>query len=143
VASGVKARIGGGRRGGFAPWANLFAALALFAQLLALPYHHPHTRTDLAAVAASLKATFGDAATLCAQVDDAAPGAPERHQGPCEAGCPLCQFAAQTTLFEAPPLAQPARLALPGAPLAAPADFAPARPQSNPFAQPRAPPPEA
>jgi len=149
VTSGALARTrsvrvrGVSRRRRSAPWANLIAALALFAQLLALPYHHPQTRPDLAAVAASLKATFGDAATLCVQADDATPSAPERHQNPCDVGCPLCQFAAQTALLEAPPPALPERLALAGAPLLPPADFAPARPSSNPFAQPRAPPLEA
>jgi hypothetical protein len=149
VISGAVARTrsskvrGARRRGGFAPWANLVAALALFAQLLALPYHHPQTRPDLAAVAASLKATFGPTAILCTQADDAAPGAPERHQGPCDVDCPLCHFAAQTALFESAPPVLPERLALPGAPLPPPADFAPARPNPNPFAQPRAPPIEA
>ncbi len=145
--AGAKTRSAQGRsarrRSGFASWANLVAALALFAQLLALPYHHPQGRPDLAAVEASLKATFGAAATLCSQADDAAPGAPERHQGPCDAGCPLCQFAAQTTLFETAPPALPERLALLVAPLPPPADFAPARPNPNAFAQPRAPPLEA
>jgi hypothetical protein len=130
---------GAARRRRIARWANLIAAVALFGQLLALPYHHPETRPDLAAVAASLKATFGDAAALCTQADDAAPGAPERHQAPCS-GCPLCQFAAQTVLFDPPPPALPERLALTGAPLPPPADFAPARSQSHRFAQPRAPP---
>jgi hypothetical protein len=149
VASGAMARTrparirGARRRRGFAPWASLVAALALFAQLLALPYHHPQAPADLAAVAASLKATFGDAATLCTQANDAAPGEPERHQGPCDVGCPLCQFAAQTVLFEAPLPALPERVALPGAPLPPPADFASARPHSYRFAQPRAPPLEA
>jgi hypothetical protein len=126
-----------------APWANLLAALALFAQLLALPYHHPETRPDLAAVAASLKATFGDAATLCAQADDGVPATPGHHKAPCNLGCPLCQFAAQTVLFDAPPPALPERLAPPGAPLPPPADYAPAHPYANRFAQPRAPPLEA
>ena len=144
MASGARAKIRGARRWrGFAPWANLAAALALFAQLLALPYHHPQARADLAAVAASLKATFGDKATLCVQTNDAAPVAPERHQGPCDVGCPLCQFAAQTALFETAPPALPERLALPGAPLASPIDVASARPNSHRFAQPRAPPLEA
>jgi hypothetical protein len=138
----VKVR-GAAPRRRLAPWANLIGAFVLFAQLLALPYHHPQTRTDLAAVEASLKATFGDAATLCAQANDAAPGAPARHQNPCDVGCPLCQFAAQTALFETAPPALPERIALVGAPLPPPADFASARPKSNLFAQPRAPPLEA
>ena len=123
-----------------ATWASLIAAVALFAQLLALPYHHPETRPDIAAVAAALKATFGDAASLCTQADDSAPGAPERHHAPCSDGCPLCQFAAQTVLFDAPPPALPERLAPASAPPPPSADFAPARPNANRFAQPRAPP---
>ena len=131
------------RRRIFAPWANFVAAVALFVQLLVLPAHHPETRPDLAAVAASLKATFGDAAVLCAQSDDATPSSPARQHASCNIACPLCQFAAQTALIDAPPPTLPERLALAGALLPPPADFAPARPNANRIAQPRGPPAEA
>ena len=57
---------------------------------------------DDAAIAAELKAVFGDAAQLCVQVDgDKAPAkhAPFRH---CCDQCPLCRFAAQTVAFLSP-----------------------------------------
>ncbi|THD45705.1 MAG: hypothetical protein E7774_07520 [Bradyrhizobium sp.] len=124
--------------------ANLLAALALFAQLLALPYHHPQAHTELAAVSASLKATFGPSAILCTQATNDAPTTPQHRRQPCGFGdCPLCQFAAQTVLFDAPPPALPRRLALPGAPLPPPADFAPVHSPARGFAQARAPPLEA
>jgi hypothetical protein len=106
--------------------ATLAAAIALFGQLLALPYHRPQAESDLSAVAASLKATFGENAILCVQADDAAPGAPERRQGHCDDGCPLCQFAAQMVLFAAPIPTAPERLDIAAAPLMRRADFAPA-----------------
>jgi hypothetical protein len=97
--------------------ATLVAALALFGQLLALPYHRPQIESNLSAVAASLKATFGDNAILCVQADEGSPGAPERREGHCDDGCPLCQFAAQMILFAAPPPAAPERLDIAAAPL--------------------------
>jgi hypothetical protein len=66
---------------------------------------------DDAAIAAELKALFGDTAQLCVQVnDDKAPG---RHNpaGHCCDQCPLCRFAAQAVAFVAPDLpAAPGRL---------------------------------
>ena len=59
---------------------------------------------DTAAIAADLKAIFGDAAAFCAHVDDK--GAPSPH-GPCnhcDDQCPLCQFVAQAATF-VPPVA--------------------------------------
>ena len=59
---------------------------------------------DDAAIAAQLKALFGDTAQLCVQVnDDKAPAkhAPSRH---CCDQCPLCRFAAQTVAFVSPDL---------------------------------------
>jgi hypothetical protein len=121
--------------------ATLLAALAVFAQLVALPYHHRATaRNDLAAVAAELKATFGPAAVLCTQSEDPSSPAPERRQSDCDAGCPLCQFASHAILLEAPPPALPERLAIvEGAPAARP-DFLQPRARAIRFAQPRAPP---
>jgi hypothetical protein len=57
---------------------------------------------DDAAIAAQLKALFGDTAQLCVQVnDDKAPvkHAPFQH---CCDQCPLCRFAAQVVAFVAP-----------------------------------------
>ena len=59
---------------------------------------------DDAAIAAELKALFGDAAQLCVQVnDDKAPAkhAPSRH---CCDQCPLCRFGAQVVAFVPPDL---------------------------------------
>ena len=69
---------------------------------------------DDAAIAAELKAVFGDAAQLCAHVnDDGAPGkdAPSGHCHCCDQ-CPLCRFAAQAVAYVPPDLpALPERLA--------------------------------
>ncbi|HEY4809244.1 MAG TPA: hypothetical protein VIH81_16090 [Roseiarcus sp.] len=66
---------------------------------------------DDAAIAAQLKALFGDTAQLCVQVnDDKAPvkHAPSSH---CCDQCPLCRFAAQAVAFVSPDLpALPGRL---------------------------------
>ena len=66
---------------------------------------------DDAAIAAELKALFGDTAQLCVQVnDDKGPArhAPSSH---CCDQCPLCRFAAQAVAFVSPDLpALPGRL---------------------------------
>ena len=57
---------------------------------------------DDAAIAAELKAVFGDTAELCVHVnDDSAPG---KHvpSGHCCDQCPLCRFAAQAVAFVPP-----------------------------------------
>jgi hypothetical protein len=118
----------------------LLATLAVFAQLVALPYHHPSTRNDLAAIAAELKATFGPAAVLCTQSDDPSPPTHDRQQDGCDAGCPLCQFASQAALLEAPPPALPERLAIVDGPPPTRGDFLLPRANAIRFAQPRAPP---
>jgi hypothetical protein len=67
---------------------------------------------DDAAIAAELKALFGDAAQLCVQVND--DKAPTKHapSGHCCDQCPLCRFAAQIVAFVPPDLpALPDRLA--------------------------------
>jgi hypothetical protein len=120
--------------------ATLLAALAVFAQLVALPYHHPSARRDLAPVAAELEATFGSVAVLCTQSDDSSTPAPERRQDDCDAGCPLCQFASQAVLLEAPPPALPERLAIVDGPPPTRSDVLPPRASAIRFAQPRAPP---
>ncbi len=119
----------------------LLAALALFAQLTALPFHHAEARPDPASIAATLKATFGDSAILCAHVDDdASSTSPERRQGHCDDGCPLCQFAAHAVALVAPTPSLPERLEVAAAPFTARADFGWEKPSPTGFAQPRAPP---
>lgn len=99
------------------PLTALVVTLSLAFQLVAIPYHQalaagPALASDTTAIAAELKATFGDAAALCIQVDEK--GAPSHAPGaPCDDQCPLCQFAAQVAALvvpEAPAL--PARLDL-------------------------------
>ena len=120
--------------------ATLLAALAVFAQLAALPYHHPVAGHDLSTVAVELTATFGPVAVLCTQSDDSSTQAPDRRQGGCDAGCPLCQFASHAVLLEAPPHALPEWPAIADLPPPTRADLAWPLPGAIRFAQPRAPP---
>jgi hypothetical protein len=96
------------------PWTALFIALSLIIQLfaaatppaLAAP---AFAGADDAAVAAELKALFGDAAELCAHVND--DKAPAKHNGHCCDQCPLCRFTAQAVAFVPPDApASPGRL---------------------------------
>ena len=89
--------------------AAVVAALALVFQLLVLPYHQALSTpvagpaaVDVASIGAELKATFGEAASLCIQADDK--GAPIAPAGDCADRCPLCQFAAQAVALVAPDL---------------------------------------
>jgi hypothetical protein len=93
------------------PLTTVVAALALLFQLVAVPYHQARSAPlapsalalpDVAAIAADLKATFGDAAALCVQTDDK--GGPLAPAGDCDDHCPLCQFAAQAAALAAPDL---------------------------------------
>jgi hypothetical protein len=121
--------------------AVLLAAFALFAQLLALSYHHAEARPDLSRVAATLRAEFGDSAVLCAQADDEAySSSPERRRAHCDDGCPLCRFTAQAVLFVAPTQSLPERLEVAAVPLRPRADFVREKPAPTGFAQARAPP---
>jgi hypothetical protein len=90
------------------PVTALIAALALLVQLVAIPYHQAlsaplppsaSTPSDLAAIAADLKATFGDAAALCVQSGDN--GRPDAPSGDCDDHCPLCRFSAQAAALVA------------------------------------------
>jgi hypothetical protein len=66
---------------------------------------------DDAAIAAELKALFGDAAQLCVQVSDDKAPAKHAPSGHCCDQCPLCRFAAQAVAFVPPDLpAAPERL---------------------------------
>ena len=93
---------------------SLIVALSLIVQLFAAPYHQAlaasaSPQSDTTQIAADLKATFGDAAALCVQVDGK--GAPLSPAGHCDDQCPLCQFASQAAALVAPQLpALPQRL---------------------------------
>jgi hypothetical protein len=89
------------------------ATLALLFQLAVIPYHQAlasgPAAPDAAAIAAELKASFGDAAALCIQTDGK--GAPLSPLGDCDDHCPLCRFSAQAAAIVAPvPPALPERL---------------------------------
>jgi hypothetical protein len=98
------------------PLATFLVALSLIVQLFAAatppPFAAPaFAGADDAAVAAELKALFGDTAQLCVQVND--DKAPVQHNpaGHCCDQCPLCRFAAQAVAFVAPDLPElPGRL---------------------------------
>ena len=92
----------------------LVVALSLVVQLFAAAtppaFAAPASAgADDAAIAAELKALFGDTAQLCVEVND--DKAPVQHNpaGHCCDQCPLCRFAAQAVAFVEPDL-----LALPG-----------------------------
>ena len=110
---GARRRLGGTRRAkpGVAsfrsPVASLAVALSLILQLFAVPYHQALSAPlvvpdDTAAIAAELRATFGDAATLCVQADEKS--APQAPGGCCDDQCPFCRFAAQAAALLAPDL---------------------------------------
>jgi hypothetical protein len=87
------------------PLTALIVALSLLVQLIAVPYHQALAapgiaESDTSQIAAGLKATFGDAAALCVQVDDK--GAPPHPSGRCDDQCPLCRFAASAATLAAP-----------------------------------------
>jgi hypothetical protein len=96
------------------PFTAFVVALSLIIQLVAVPYHQAlaapgSTDAGTARIAAELKATFGDAAALCVEVDGK--GAPRPPAGHCDDQCPLCRFAAQGAALVAPELpALPVRL---------------------------------
>jgi hypothetical protein len=127
----------------FSRLAVLLAVCALFAQIVALPFHRAEARPDLSSLAAALKAEFGDSAILCAQADDPLPGSNERRQGRCDDACPLCKFAGQTVLLAAPPPSLPARVEVGAAPLRAHSNLIADNRGPTGAAQARAPPAEA
>jgi hypothetical protein len=59
---------------------------------------------DDAAIAAELKALFGETAQLCVQVSDDKAPAKHAPSGHCCDQCPLCRFAAQAVAFVSPDL---------------------------------------
>jgi hypothetical protein len=98
------------------PFAAAVAVLALIVQLVAVPYHQAliapvatQAAADVASVAAELKATFGEAASLCVQSDNGKPSP----TGDCDDHCPLCHFRVQAAaLMAADPPALPTRMDL-------------------------------
>ena len=98
------------------PLAAFVVALSLIVQLFAAAtppaFAAPaFAGADDAAVAAELKALFGDTAQLCVQVNDDKEPAHHNPAGHCCDQCPLCRFAAQAVAFVAPDLpALPGRL---------------------------------
>jgi hypothetical protein len=96
------------------PLIGLLVALSLVIQLVAAPYHQALAAPGLAdsetaRIAAELKATFGDAATLC--VETKSKGAPPSPVGHCDDQCSLCRFGLQAGALVAPELpALPVRL---------------------------------
>jgi hypothetical protein len=98
------------------PLATFAVALSLIVQLfaaatppaLAAP---AFAGADDAAIAAELRAVFGDTAQLCVQVNDDKAPAKHAPSGHCCDQCPLCRFAAQAAAFVPPDLpALPERL---------------------------------
>jgi hypothetical protein len=91
------------------PLATFLVAFSLIVQLFAAATPPAMAApafagADDAAIAAQLKALFGDTAQLCVQVND--DKAPAKH-GPsshCCDQCPLCRFAAQAVAFVSPDL---------------------------------------
>ena len=82
-------------------------ALSLVVQLIAMPYQQALAGpalagSDTAAVAADLKAIFGDAAGFCAHVDDKSAPAPHGPCNHCDDQCPLCRSFAQAAAFVSP-----------------------------------------
>ena len=81
--------------------------LTLVVQLVAMPYQQalagpaaPGSST--AAIAADLKAVFGDAAGLCVHIDDKGAPSPQAPCNHCDDQCPLCRIAAQAAAFVPP-----------------------------------------
>ncbi len=128
------------------PLAAFVVALSLVVQLFAAATPPAMAApafagADDAAIAAQLKALFGDTAQLCVQVTDDKAPAKHAPSGHCCDQCPLCRFAAQAVAFVAPDLpALPGRFEGEAHPIRAPLaqDILPSYPaQPNPA---RAPP---
>ncbi len=111
------------------PLAALIVALSLIVQLVAIPYHQAraapeYADADIAAVAAGLKATFGDVAFLCVQADDNGAPAGHNRSGHCNDRCPLCRFLAQAATLVPPDVpALPALLHVDRRPISAAPQF--------------------
>ena len=91
------------------PLATFLVALSLIVQLFAAATPPAMAApafagADDAAIAAELKALFGDTAQLCVQVNDDKAPAKHAPSGHCCDQCPLCRFAAQAVAFVSPDL---------------------------------------
>ncbi len=102
---------------------------SLVVPLIAMPYQQAlagpaMAGSNTAAIAADLKAVFGDAAGFCAHIDDKGAPSPHAPCNHCDDQCPLCRIAAQATAFvppDAPSL--PGRLNAGGHTIGAAPDF--------------------
>jgi hypothetical protein len=87
------------------PLAAFVVALSLLGQLFAAPYYPPppasYSGGDDAAIAANLKAVFGDAAGFCAHADDKGAPSPQAPFHHCDQ-CPLCRIVGQAVAFVPP-----------------------------------------
>ena len=82
-------------------------ALSLVVQLIAMPMQQAMAGpdfpgSDTAAIAADLKATFGDAAYFCVHIDDKGTPSPHAPCNHCDDQCPLCRSIAQVAAFFPP-----------------------------------------
>jgi hypothetical protein len=82
-------------------------ALALIVQLIAMPYQQALAGpaladSDTGAIAADLKAIFGDAAGFCAHIDDKGAPAPHGPCNHCDDQCPLCRLVCDAAAFVPP-----------------------------------------
>src|SRR6516162_9785739 len=96
-----------GAAGWRAPLTALVVAFSLIVQLFAAATPPALSApafagADDAAIAAELKAIFGDAAQLCLQVNDDKARAKHAPFSHCCDQCPLCRFAAQAVAFVPP-----------------------------------------
>jgi hypothetical protein len=82
-------------------------ALSLVVQLIAMPYSQAlagpaMAGSNTAAIAADLKAVFGDAAGFCAHIGDKGVPSPQAPCNHCDDQCPLCRSVAEAAPFVAP-----------------------------------------
>ncbi len=81
------------------PLTAFVVALSLIAQLMAMPFQQalagPAPGADTAAIAADLKAAFGDAAGFCSHIGDKGAPSPQAPCNHCDDQCPLCRTVAQ------------------------------------------------
>src|SRR5271168_1332410 len=81
--------------------------LSLVVQLVAMPYQQAlagpaMAGSNTAAIAADLKAVFGDAAGFCVHIDDKGAPSPQAPCNHCDDQCPLCRSVAEAATFVAP-----------------------------------------
>jgi hypothetical protein len=86
------------------PLTAFVVALSLIVQLFSGPFHQAmsapaYSGADNAAIAADLKAVFGDAANLCAHIDGKGAPSPQPPCHHCDDQCTLCRLAAQAAAY--------------------------------------------